>query len=65
MKGSAARYLVLAEQEGQQHQHASIVDDPPHVNVTLSEAFAIGREGRDVLWDEQSQVGSGGLSHQL
>jgi len=43
--GTTARYLVLAEQEWQQHQHASIVDDPPHVNVTLSEALAIGREG--------------------
>lgn len=38
-------YLVLAEQEWEQHQHASIMDDPPHVNVTLSEALAIGREG--------------------
>lgn len=62
---TVARYLVLAEEEGQQHQHASIVDDPPHINVTLGEALSIGREGRDVLWDEQSQVSCGGFSDQL
>lgn len=62
---TVARYLVLAEEEGQQHQHASIVDDPPHVNVTLGEALSIGREGRDVLRDEQSQVSGGGFSDQL
>lgn len=58
-------YLVLAEQEGQQHQHASIMDDPPHVDVTLSEAFAVGREGCDILWDQQSQVSGCGFSDQL
>ena len=56
---------MLAEKEGQQHQHASIVDDPPHVNVTLSEALSIGREGSNVLRDEQSQVSSSGFSDQL
>lgn len=56
---------MLAEKEGQQHQHASIVDDPPHVNVTLGEALSIGREGSDVLRDEQCQVSSGGFSDQL
>lgn len=59
------QYLVLSEEEGQQHQHASIVDDPPHINVTLSEALSIGREGCDVLRDKQSQVSSGGFSDQL
>ena len=38
------QYLVLAEEEGQQHQHASIVDDPPHVNVPLGEALSVGWE---------------------
>lgn len=58
-------YLVLAQEEGQEHQHASIVDDPPHVDVTLGEALSIGWEGRDVLWDEQGQVSCGGFPHQL
>lgn len=39
------QYLVLAEQEGQQHQHASIMNDPPHVDVTLCEALTVGWEG--------------------
>lgn len=62
---TAALYLVLAEEEGQQHQHASIVDDPPHIDVALSEALSVGREGRDVLGHEQSQVSCGGFSDQL
>lgn len=41
------------------------MDDPPHVNVTLGEAFAVGWEGWDVLWDEQSQVSDGSFSDQL
>ncbi|TNN76500.1 hypothetical protein EYF80_013365 [Liparis tanakae] len=48
--------LVLSEKEGQQHQHASVVDDPPDVDVTLGEALSVGREGGDVLGDEQSQL---------
>lgn len=62
---TAALYLVLPEEEGQQHQHASIVDDPPHIDVALSEALSVGREGRDVLGHEQSQVSCGGFSDQL
>lgn len=38
-------HLVLAQEEGQEHQHASVVDDPPDVDVTLGEALSIGREG--------------------
>lgn len=58
-------YLVLAEEEGQQHQHASVVDDPPHVNVALGEALSVGREGGDVLGDEQGQVSRGSFPDQL
>lgn len=58
-------HLVLAEEEGQEHQHASIMDDPPNIDVTLGEALSVGREGRDVLRDEQGQVSRRGLSHQL
>lgn len=58
-------YLVLAEQEGQQHQHASVVHDPPHVDVALGEALAVGREGRDVLGHQQSEASRGGFSDQL
>ncbi len=58
-------YLVLAEEEGQQHQHASIMNDPPHVNVTLCETLSAWREGRDVLGHQQGFTGSGGFSYQL
>ncbi len=58
-------YLVLAEEEGQQHQHASIMNDPPHVNVTLGETLSAWREGRDVLGHQQGFTGSGGFSYQL
>ena len=33
--------LMLAEQEGQKHQHPSIMDDPPHIYVAFSEALSI------------------------
>lgn len=56
---------MLAQKEGQQHQHASIMDDPPHVDVALGEAFSIGWEGSDVLGHQQGQVGGSGLPNQL
>ena len=40
---------MLSEEEGQQHQHAAVVDDPPHVDVALAEALSVGRESSDVL----------------
>lgn len=62
---TSAPYLVLAEQEGEQHQHASIVHNPPHINVSFGEALAIGRVGGDVFRDKQSQVSGGGFPNQL
>lgn len=59
------KHLVLAQEEGQQHQHASVMDDPPHIDVTLGKALAVGREGRDVFGYEQGQVSCSGFSHQL
>lgn len=60
-----SQYLVLFEKEGQQHEHASIMDDPPNIDVALGEALSIGWEGRDVLRDEHSQASRGGFSDQL
>lgn len=40
---------MLSQQEGQKHQHASIMDDPPHIYVTFGEALPIGRVGGDIL----------------
>lgn len=42
---SQCAHLVLAQEEGQEHQHASVVDDPPDVDVTLGKALSVGREG--------------------
>lgn len=57
--------LVLLQQEGQQHQHASIMNDPPHVYVAVGEAFTVGGETADVLWHQQGQTGHRRLSDRL
>lgn len=48
---------MLAEQEGQQHQHPPIVDDPPDVDVALCAGLTVAGEQRDVFGHEQGQVG--------
>ena len=58
-------HLVLPQQEGQEHQHASVVDDPPHVDVALGEALPVGRVAGDVLRNQQRQTCDGRLSHHL
>lgn len=57
--------LMLAKQEGQKHQHASIMDDPPHVYVAFSEAFPVRRVTGDVLGNQQRHTGNRGLSNHL
>lgn len=58
-------YLVLPEQERQQHQHASIMHDPPNINVALCEALSIGRVGCNVLGNYESQVACSSLPDNL
>lgn len=58
-------YLVLSEQEGQQHQQAAVVYDPPHVDGALLKPFLIGREVVDVLGHQQGLVGGRGFPHRL
>lgn len=62
---NVSQHLVLAEEEWQQHKHASIMDDPPDINVTLSEALSVRWEGRDVLRDKQCKVSRSGFSDEL
>lgn len=57
--------LILSKQEWQKHQHASIMDHPPHIYVALGEAFSIRRVTGDVLRNQQGHTGNGGLSHHL
>lgn len=56
---------MLAQQEGQEHQHASIMDDPPHIDVALSEALSIGRVAGDILRNQQGHTGYSRLSDHL
>lgn len=56
-------HLVLFEQEGEQHQHSSIVDNPPHVNVAICEAFMVAWVKGHIFGDHQSQVGSCGAAN--
>lgn len=57
--------LVLAEQERQEHQHASIMDNPPHVYMAFSETLSIGRVAGNILWNQQGHAGYSGLSDNL
>lgn len=57
--------LVLAEQERQEHQHASIMDNPPHVYMAFSETLSIGWVAGNILWNQQGHAGYSGLSDNL
>lgn len=57
--------LMLAEQEWQQHQHASIMDNPPYIYVAFSEALAVGRIAGDIFRNQQGHTGHGRLSYHL
>lgn len=52
-------HFVLFKEERQQHQHPSVVDDPPHVDVAVCKAFVVARVEGYIFWDHQSQMGSG------
>lgn len=56
---------MLSQQEGQKHQHASIMDNPPHIYVSFSEALSIGWVTGDVHRNQQGQTGYSCLSHHL
>lgn len=57
--------LMLSKQKWQKHQHASIMDDPPHIYVALGEAFAIRWVTGDVLRNQQCHTGNRSLSNYL
>lgn len=56
---------MLSQQEGQEHQHASVVDNPPHIDVAFGEALAVGRVAGDVLGNQQGHTGHSRLSNHL
>lgn len=57
--------LVLSQQEGQQHQQASVVHHPPHVDGPLPQAVLIGGESVHVLGHQQGLMCRCGLPHRL
>lgn len=49
-------YLVLTQQERQEHKHSSVMNNPPDINVALGEALTVGWIRSNVLWHQKSQV---------
>lgn len=49
--------LVLTQQEGQQHKHPPIVDDPPDIYVALRAGLTVAGKQGDVFGHQQGQVG--------
>ena len=50
--------LVLAEEEGEEHEEPSVVDHPPDVDVPLHPVLVTG-EPVDAFGDEHSQLHAG------
>lgn len=56
---------MLSEEEGQQHEHASVVHHPPHVDGALGQPLLVAGEVVHVFGHQQSLVGRSGLPHSL
>lgn len=56
---------MLAQEEGQKHQHASIVNNPPHIYVAFSETLSIGWIVCNILRNQQGYTGYSCLSNHL
>jgi len=52
-----APYFVLFEKKRKQHQHASIMHNPPHVNVAFIVAVMVAGVERHIFGNQQSQMG--------
>lgn len=50
-------YLVLFEEKRKQHQHASVVHNPPHIDVALIVTLVVAGVESHVFGNQQSQVG--------
>lgn len=51
--------LVLPQEEGKEHQQASIMHYPPHINVSLHPIF-VARIPVNPLWHQYCQLTAGG-----
>lgn len=52
----AAAYFVLFEKKRKQHQHASIVHNPPHINVAFVVTLMVAGVERHIFGNQQSQM---------
>lgn len=64
-KKRSLKHLVLAQEEGQQHQHAAIMDDPPDVDVAVCVGLTVGREQRYVFGHQQGEMCCRGHAHRV
>lgn len=53
---------MLLEEKRQQHEHPSIVDNPPHVNTAICEAFVVARVERHIFGYHQGKMCSCGAA---
>ena len=58
-------HLVLAQQEGQQHEQASVMHHPPDVDGAFPQTLQAAGEAVHVFGHQQSLVGHCGLTHSL
>jgi len=56
---------VLFEQEGEEHEHTAVVDDPPHVDVAVGESLVVAGVKGHVLGHHQGEVGGRGAAHRV
>ena len=61
----ARTHLVVPQQEGQQHEHAAVMHDPPDVDAAFREALGVPGKHGDILGDQQGQVAGRGFPNQL
>lgn len=58
-----AAYFVLFEKKGKQHQHASIMHNPPDINVAFVVTLMVTGVERHIFGDQQSQMSCSGAAN--
>lgn len=54
---------MLLQEEGQQHEEASVMNDPPHIHRPILQTLLVAGETVNVLGHQQGLVGCCRLSH--
>lgn len=58
-----AAYFVLFEKKRKQHQHASIMHNPPHIDVAFVVTLVVAGVERDIFGNQQSQMSCSGAAN--